>query len=168
MLWLSDVRVSDEGLTWLAPAIRSGAPRLRHLTLSHNTISSLAPLAVAMTDGLTDLRELDVGFNHICDLEGLESALVDGAAPLLRWLELSHNRLDEGAALALARAIAAGALPHIEVLALEGNSLASAEALAQLEAALYHARCLTDDLRDDLRLGGPCTASAEPLPDRNR
>lgn len=152
-LWLCDCAIDDDGLAILAPAIGRGSPTLSHLTLSFNGFGSRglnAVAAVAAAGQLRSLSECDVGGNRIDDVSALAAALANGQLRRLQWLELSSNRLDDAAAHALAFAVAAGALPALQVLALEGNSI-TPRALGALEQTLRRAALITEDLEHDLQ-----------------
>ena len=145
-LWFAGTHVGDAGASALAAALGQGAlPRLKSLTLRNAAIgdAGLVALAPALRR-LPALEGLGLDRNPLGD-EGLAALVAPpppaGAPPpttgglaKLKVLYLSHTQVTDAGCATLAAALAAGALPALKHLSLDGIP-ASAAAKATVYAA---------------------------------
>lgn len=114
---LCECNMTAMGARQLACALRVGLlPRVQHLDLSDNP-------SIGEDGG-----------------EALGHALRAGGAPRLQGLLLFGSKIRGRGGMAVTGAIAAAALPSLEILDLSGNAIGTA-AVLELAAALYDRRC---------------------------
>lgn len=125
-LVLSDTGLLDSGVAQVCAALaRGAAPGLEELDLSQNevTVVGARSIAAALTKSLKKLKVLNIRDNELENAGAKALAAGLAACPSLSRLDASNCQLRRPGAVALAKAVVAGAASGLELLALDENEI---------------------------------------------